>query len=151
MLSVGIRIISWYFVDLERCCGISSVGLSLACLAWIRFVSVTSSVVSPCLLVPPFLGSLCILLTAWPSCLSTNSLATLCFLSGTAGGEPFIPSKGLEQSRTRCALCSTWCLLVDPQKRSDEKGVQIPVQGAQPSQWVGVPWALGLEPVCDEG
>lgn len=57
MLSV-VRIVLWYLVDLERCCGIDSVGLSLAGLAWIRFVSVTSSVVSPCLLVPLFLGSL---------------------------------------------------------------------------------------------
>lgn len=57
MLSV-VRSVLWYFVDLERCCGIDSVGLSLTCLAQIWFVSVTSSVVSPCLLVPPFLRSL---------------------------------------------------------------------------------------------
>lgn len=42
-----VRIILWCFVDLEGCCGrMGSVGLSLACLAWIWFVSVTSSVVT---------------------------------------------------------------------------------------------------------
>lgn len=132
-----VRIILWRFVDLEGCCGrMGSVGLSLACLAWVWFVSVTSSVVSPCLLIPPFLGSLRMPHTAWPSCFSSNRLATLCFLSGTAGGEPSIPSRVLEQSRTLCALCSTSCLLVSPQKRSDKKRLHIPVQGSQPSQWV---------------